>query len=122
MVKPIRLGAGWNLLISGQICTSPAWARAGRGSRRSWVGWYHRPMKIQVKYFAALREQAGCSEEGVETESKTPTALYRELSALRGLTLDTDTLKVAVNNSYASMEQPLEEGDAVVFIPPLAGG
>jgi molybdopterin synthase sulfur carrier subunit len=79
-------------------------------------------MKIQVKYFAALREQAGCSEEGFETESKTPAALYHELSALRGLTLDADTLKVAVNNSYASMEQPLEEGDAVVFIPPLAGG
>ena len=122
MVKPIRLGVGRNQLISGQICTLPAWDRAGRGSRRSRPEWYYHPMKIQIKYFAALREQAGCSEDGFETASTTPLALYRELSAIRGLTLDADTLKVAVNNSYASMEQPLEEGDAVVFIPPLAGG
>ena len=42
--------------------------------------------------------------------------------ALRGLKLDVDTLKVAVNDSYSTMDHPLREGDRVVFIPPLAGG
>jgi molybdopterin converting factor subunit 1 len=79
-------------------------------------------MKIQITYFAVLREQAGCHEENLETESATPTALYRELMALRGLKLDVDTLKVAVNDSYSTMDHPLEDGDRVVVIPPLAGG
>jgi molybdopterin converting factor small subunit len=31
-------------------------------------------------------------------------------------------LRVAVNGEFGDWEQPLAEGDAVVFIPPVAGG
>ncbi|MDA0990891.1 MAG: molybdopterin converting factor subunit 1 [Verrucomicrobia bacterium] len=79
-------------------------------------------MKINISYFAALREQAGRSQEVLETDCATPEALYRELMVMRALTLDPDLMKVAVNDSYASMDTPLKEGDTVVFIPPVAGG
>ena len=31
-------------------------------------------------------------------------------------------LRVAVNSEFGEWEQPLSEGDSVVFIPPVAGG
>jgi molybdopterin converting factor small subunit len=31
-------------------------------------------------------------------------------------------LKVAINSEFADWSQPLAAGDAVVFLPPVAGG
>lgn len=78
--------------------------------------------EITIKYFAALREQAGRSEERRQTAVASAAELYRELQAEYGLSLDMQHLKVAINNQYCSLEQPLQSGDTVVFIPPVAGG
>ncbi len=78
--------------------------------------------RIQVQYFALLREQAGRSEEQVETAAASPDALYAELQAKHGFTLPGRMLKVAVNDDFAPWDQPLKPGDRVVFIPPVAGG
>jgi molybdopterin synthase sulfur carrier subunit len=77
---------------------------------------------ITIKYFAALREQAGRSEERRQTDVASAAELYRELQAEYGLSLDMQHLKVAINNQYCPLEQPLQSGDTVVFIPPVAGG
>ena len=78
--------------------------------------------EIRVQYFPLLREQARCSEEAVQSAAATPRELFAELTARHGFTLPQDMLKVAINTEFADWSQPLKAGDAVVFIPPVAGG
>jgi molybdopterin converting factor subunit 1 len=80
------------------------------------------PRAVRIQYFALLREQAGRSEETVQTEAATPADLFSELTARYGFTLTRDQLKVAVNSEFADWSRRLCAGDAVVFIPPVAGG
>lgn len=77
---------------------------------------------IRVRYFAMLREQAGRAEESVRTAAPTPQALYRELAARHGLAVDERLLRAAVNDRFADMQTQLNDGDNVVFIPPVSGG
>ena len=79
-------------------------------------------MKLQVRYYAILREQAGKSDESLETSAATPAALFAELRARYPFTLQAQQLKVAVNAEFREWQTPLKEGDSVVFIPPVAGG
>ena len=79
-------------------------------------------MQLKIQYFALMREQSGRSEETVETLASTPADLYAELKARHGFTLPREQLKVAVNSEFAAWSRPLAAGDAVVFIPPVAGG
>lgn len=79
-------------------------------------------MQLKIQYFALMREQSGRSEETVETLASTPADLYAELKARYGFTLPREQLKVAVNSEFAPWSRPLAAGDAVVFIPPVAGG
>ena len=78
--------------------------------------------EIRVQYFALLREQAGRSEEKLTTSARTPRDLYAELRARYPFTLPAEMLRVAVNAEFGDWAQPLQPGDAVVFIPPVAGG
>ena len=80
------------------------------------------PVQLTIQYFALLREQAGRSEETLETSAATAADLFAELNARYGFTLSRDQLKVAVNAEFADWSRPLSAGDAVVFIPPVAGG
>lgn len=79
-------------------------------------------MQLKIQYFALMREQSGRSEETVETAAATPADLYAELKARHGFTLPREQLKVAVNSEFAPWSHRLAAGDAVVFIPPVAGG
>ena len=47
---------------------------------------------------------------------------YGELQERYGFTLSREQLKVAVNSEFAPWSRKLAAGDAVVFIPPVAGG
>ena len=80
------------------------------------------PMQLKIQYYALMREQAGRSEETLETSASTPAGLYEELVARYGFTLSRDQLKVAVNSEFSDWSRKLNVGDAVVFIPPVAGG
>ena len=79
-------------------------------------------MQLKIQYYALMREQAGRSEETLETFAATPKDLYGELTARYGFTLALEQLKVAVNSEFSDWARPLAPGDAVVFIPPVAGG
>jgi molybdenum cofactor guanylyltransferase len=79
-------------------------------------------MQLKVQYYALMREQAGRSEETVETQAGNPADLYAELVARYGFTLTREQLKVAVNSEFSDWSRQLAAGDAVVFIPPVAGG
>lgn len=78
--------------------------------------------KIRVQYFALLREQAGRSDESLTTTAHTPRELYEELRKRYPFSLAPEMLRVAVNTEFGDWSQQLADGDAVVFIPPVAGG
>lgn len=78
--------------------------------------------KITVKFFALLREQAGCREATLDTAAPTPGALYAELARTHGLKVPPAILAFAVNERYVPADTPLAAGDRVAFIPPVAGG
>jgi molybdopterin converting factor subunit 1 len=79
-------------------------------------------VQLKIQYYALLREQAGRSEEMLETLAATPAEVYAELVQRYGFTLAPDQLKVAVNSEFSEWTRKLSAGDAVVFIPPVAGG
>ena len=80
------------------------------------------PLKLRIQYFAVMREQAGRSEETIQTSAATPAEVFGELTARYGFSLRSEQLKVAVNGEFSDWSLPLASGDAVVFIPPVAGG
>ncbi|HWJ06980.1 MAG TPA: MoaD/ThiS family protein [Steroidobacteraceae bacterium] len=78
--------------------------------------------QIHVQYFAVLREQAGRSEESLQTSAATPADLYDQVKVAHGFALPRAMLRVAVNDEFRDWTTPLASGDRVVFIPPVAGG
>jgi molybdopterin converting factor subunit 1 len=81
-----------------------------------------RRKQVHVRYFAMLREEAGCGEEKVETRASTLAALYDELCARHGFSVPARRLQVAVNDDFVAWNSVLAAEDRVVFIPPFAGG
>ncbi len=77
---------------------------------------------VTVRYFALLREQRGLDQETLNDVPQTARALYDLLQAEHNLSLAADSMRVAINGSFESWEVELNEGDEVVFIPPVAGG
>lgn len=77
---------------------------------------------VQVEYYALLREQRGQSSEAWSTSVSTLNELYSELKEKYQLSLPASILRVAANNKFASWDDQLNDGDLIVFIPPVAGG
>ena len=81
-------------------------------------------MKIRMRYFAALREAVGQTEEALELPDGATVAQARTYIATRyPATAPVLTRCVAArNHAFAAEDAALHEGDEVVFIPPMAGG
>ncbi len=90
-------------------------------------------MQVTVHYFAQLRRAAGCTSEHVEMErGGTVGALFGRLAAMHGeavrtLLLGADnqphpSLLVFVGEQPAELAQPLNDGDEVTILTPMAGG
>jgi len=77
---------------------------------------------ITVQYYALLREQAGRRDEALVTRARTAAELYAELAQRYPFSLAPEVLRVAINTEFREWTAPLADGDAVVFIPPVAGG
>jgi sulfur-carrier protein len=85
-------------------------------------------MKLQVRYFAALRERVGRSEETIDVPDSTATVsdLRRALIA-RGepwasAFADTKRVRAAVDQAMAGDGARLRDGGEVAFFPPVTGG
>ena len=83
-------------------------------------------MKIQVRYFASLRETIGVGTESVDTGAPDVAALRQQLIARGGvhaqcLALDRP-VRVALNQVMASPETPLTDDCELAFFPPVTGG
>ena len=77
---------------------------------------------VEIQYYALLREQAGISSERMETTAKTALELYEEVSQRYGFSLSSDQLQVAIDNDFSQWDVALQNGQRIVFIPPVAGG
>ncbi len=79
-------------------------------------------MSYQLRYFARLGEEAGVAEEQVDADTADARVLYEKLCVRHGFTLSVDELRVAVNGVFAAWDCRLNDGDEIVFIPPVSGG
>lgn len=78
--------------------------------------------KVQILYFASLREQRGLDQESVETLATTVAELYEQLQDLHGFTFQMSGLQVAVNDQFSRWDTVLQNNDTVAFLTPVAGG
>jgi molybdopterin converting factor subunit 1 len=78
-------------------------------------------MRITVRYFASLRDQAQCEVEQVSAAGDAA-ALYESLRARHGFSLPRERLRVARNGQFTNWDTALVDGDEIVFIPPVSGG
>lgn len=83
-------------------------------------------MKIQLRFFAAIREALGTAAETVETQAVSVAALRDELIARGGAWAEAlargRALRVAVDQVMADEATPLRDGAEVAFFPPVTGG
>ncbi len=73
-------------------------------------------MRVTVRLFAGLREQAGWSTREIDADH------VSDVWAQLDLGLEPDGLLYAVNKEYAPPEHELADGDTVALIPPVSGG
>jgi molybdopterin synthase sulfur carrier subunit len=77
-------------------------------------------MTIQVKYFAGLRDRLGRDQDQLPaTDALTVAQVWSQLWPETPLPPNTLT---AVNQDYADLHQPVQDGDEVAFFPPVTGG
>jgi len=81
-------------------------------------------VKVRLLFFAVLRDITGKSEAEVSLP-----AGARAVDVWQSLRRDHSALAsyekppmIAINESYATPDTPLRDGDELVFIPPVAGG
>jgi len=79
-------------------------------------------VEVTAKYFAAFRERAGRGSESVATNAATTGDLFAELARRHGFADPQMRCKVAVNDELVEWTTRLENGDVVLFFPPVAGG
>jgi molybdopterin converting factor subunit 1 len=77
---------------------------------------------IIVKYFASLREMTLKEQEELTTNQPDCEKLYLELKQKYDFILPYDQVEVAINDEFVAKDTPIEDGDTLVFIPPVAGG
>jgi molybdopterin synthase sulfur carrier subunit len=83
-------------------------------------------MKVQVRYFAALREALGAQETVELPAGSTLGALREQLIASSPrhaeLLARGRALRGAINQAMADDSTPVPEGAEVAFFPPVTGG
>lgn len=85
-------------------------------------------MKIEILYFAYLREQLGFDREEAELPADVRTVgALRDWLVAKGEPYATafanlKRIRAALNEELASDDAALKEGDVVAFFPPVTGG
>jgi molybdopterin synthase sulfur carrier subunit len=78
--------------------------------------------RVEVLYFAALRDAAGIASEQVDADAEDLSALYATVQARHRLPFAERQLRVAVDGAFAAWADPVRAGSTVAFIPPVSGG
>ena len=78
-------------------------------------------MVVTVKYFASLREQLGQAEQIIELPNL-PAPAGEVWSALQSKQALPENCLVAINQTYATVDDWVNDGDELAFFPPVTGG
>ena len=83
-------------------------------------------MKVNVKYFASIRESVGAGSEQLQTSASTLGALRDELIARGGAHAQSlargRAVRVALNQVMSAEDAALTDNCEVAFFPPVTGG
>ncbi len=83
-------------------------------------------MKVEVLYFAWVRERIGLPRESVDTHAATVEGLIAELRTREpryaAAFADISALRVALDQELAEFSAPLDGVREVAFFPPMTGG
>ena len=85
-------------------------------------------MKLELKFFASLREALKVSEENIDVPDSIKTiAQLRVYLADRGgvwaeVPAEGKVLRCALNHQMVDATTPLQEGAEIAFFPPVTGG
>jgi molybdopterin synthase sulfur carrier subunit len=83
-------------------------------------------MKVNLKYFASIREDIGRGSETVNTQAATLQALRDELIARGGAYAEVlahgRAVRMALNQDLCDASAALSDGCEVAFFPPVTGG
>jgi molybdopterin synthase catalytic subunit len=81
-------------------------------------------MRVRLLFFAVLRDIAGHGDAELELpEGTRPREVWQQLRAQHSELAGYEQPPLtAINESYASPDDVLREGDELAFIPPVAGG
>ena len=83
-------------------------------------------MKVNVKYFASIRESVGTGSEQLQTAAATLGALRDELIARGGAHAQSlargRAVRVALNQVMSAEDAALTDNCEVAFFPPVTGG
>ena len=83
-------------------------------------------MTLDILYFAWVRERIGLPRERIDTTASTVMALVEELRTREDryamAFADITALRVALDQTLASFDAPLDGVREVAFFPPMTGG
>ena len=77
---------------------------------------------VKIRYFAAFRDATGLATETVESGASDLAGLFEERLGAHASLQRESAAKVAVNDTLAQWTDPFNDGDEVLFFPPVAGG
>jgi molybdopterin converting factor subunit 1 len=77
---------------------------------------------IEVNWFAAYREATGLASEAITTRAETVSQLFAEMQEKHPALEFFSAALLAINDEMADWECVVQEGDRVLFFPPVAGG
>lgn len=77
---------------------------------------------LRVRLYAILREHHGCELLSLSSSATTASDLFDELKQKHRWPWPRHAFRAAVNDTFCAWDQPLQAGDEVAFIPPVAGG
>ena len=80
-------------------------------------------INVKVKCFSQVKYALGVDVLTFElNENTTSIDLEKIIRKKAGKKLNNVSLRIAINLKYQKKEIPLQDGDEVVFIPPVQGG
>lgn len=79
-------------------------------------------IKLEIRYFASLREKRGLSREEIEGNWSSLREVYAEIQKQHGFDLGPDLVRPALSDRYVDWDQAPLDGQTLHLIPPVSGG
>lgn len=77
---------------------------------------------VHLTLFASLRDQAGTDKITLVVEQCTVSDLYQQTAIDMQFDLPESLVRFATNDQFVDADYKIQDGDRVVFLPPVSGG